>query len=297
MAALDLDYLDEEHIQLNAFDPDTNDWIPPDGERGRRCTELFCLACRKHLERTTLNAHLESAKHRNWIEWNAEVKKTALQAQRTMKASIAPPSSLDSSSLRTHIKKVHTLTPPPPPPSKIPKRPLDCTVVTNDLDPLPRNRLKLTSKAPPTTQAPRNHPAEPEHKIVFVKQEEQLEDFNKTVLQTLRQIPQPFPPLPPVPPKAEHTSVELVLPPKPPLPEFREANAFSPNAFSHNMPNIIISPSFHQPSWGLPPPQNWWQSDSQSNFRPSSSSFTLPPNLNGNVVFNQQGRPMLLIPL
>ena len=303
MEALDLDFLDQEHIQLNNIDPVSQEWIPPDGERGRRVTELYCIACKKHLERSTMMTHIDSARHRNWIEWNNEEKKATEAAKNRMSASFPPPGPAPTQSTRTG-----------PPPTKIPKRDPTIPIPVNNLPTLPRNRLQLGSKAGPatcrikeprvvneSTKAPELQP------INFVKEGQHLEAINLKVQDTLRAIPMVFPPKPPSPAKLDtvhdeeatssnSTVVIRPKPPQPPAPWFMTERDNSNHTPSHN---IIIAPQFHSPNW----PQPSWNNQGEQGHWPMNlnagidSRIISSQNLSSHIVYNQQGRPMLLLPL
>ena len=372
MSALDLDYLDSQHIELNDIDKSTGEWIPPDGQRSRRCTELYCTCCRKHLERATLAAHVESSKHQNWIAYEAEQKATACAAAKRKSVMIAPP---------PPDKKIRAgnITPPcsppdipeeprAPPPTKIPDRDPTMPRMFNNMPALPR-RQGLASKAglpskpsvrrPPSVQSIRSDTtADKDNTIKFVPEGAQLDLINQQVQTALKQVADsflPLPPFPPVPPK-------MHPPPNPPpeLPALHHRSNGTPPEVQiatiapkatvevpkihlddqprvispRSVPIIIKDTEFNpQPTWIMNPPlqflptsnamaqynnvqPNWNQSPMvMPMIQPMWQQFPMfhnnvqyvPPqtisgpvpssSINAQIVYNQQGRPMLLTPL
>ena len=320
MEALDLDFLDLEQIQLNAIDPDSQDWIPPDGERGRRVTELYCLACRKHLERSTMTLHIDSAKHRSRIDWHIQEKKAAEASRKRMGQNFppppAPPVHFPGTGSSSHADSKA------PPPTKIPRRDPNVPVINNSMPALTRNRLQLTSKAGAIARNPSHEPSPspslnlplppPPPRISFLKEGQQLEEINMAVQQTLRSIPTTFPPKPPaaskpivdiqdVPEIMENTgdrNMEIAKPKPPqPPPALFLTNRDLPSGDQLPSHNIIFAPNFHPPTWSQP---NWMNQFEHSHW-PGHTGLeprTLSSqSLSSHVVFNQQGRPMLLLPL
>ena len=327
---LDLDYLAEQYIELNDVDKATGEWIPPDGQRSRRCTEMFCTCCRKHLERTSLQSHVESAKHVGWIQYNLDQKAEAAKAFKRKSALIPPPQISSQKKPRGG-----TSTPPSsspyipeekmgPPPTKIPDRDPMSARLINHLPPIAR-RQGLFSKAAPPRQPPQMRSSssisdisisstESPRQIKFVPQRSSspdatLQDINRKVQETLNSIPTTFPPLPPGPQKS--TTLEVSQPQMQPAPitevpvrkeRMVESTTMTIEQVPQQVPLQIMSHG--QPlvptTWN---PMSQWQHPLMIPNTVQFSPQFLPTTVIGNsptavqIVYNQHGRPMLLFPL